>query len=100
LLASLRIAGFKHDVIALQLYDDREKELPPIGLVKMQDAESGKEMWVNTSSKKVRAKYAKDRINFERNLKEIFNKTGTDFEPISAHGDYIKSLLKLFKRRS
>jgi len=96
---ALQIANHKHDIIALQIFDQRETQLPPIGLVKMKDAESGKEFWINTSSKKLRRKFETDRLKFDANIKDTFAKSGVDFVKIKTDDDYIKSLLMLFKKR-
>lgn len=96
---SLQIANHKHDVIALQIYDEREEKLPNIGFVKVKDAESGNEIWVDTSKKSVRKDFEK--FSFERNkrIQEIFAKSGVDSVKIKTNEDYIKPLLKLFKSR-
>ena len=96
---SLQIANHKHDVIALQIYDKRERELPSIGFVKMKDAETGQEMWVNTSNKKTRNNYAEYRKKFDAKLNEIFVRCGVDHAQWRTDEDYIKPLLRLFKRR-
>ncbi|MEA2043404.1 MAG: DUF58 domain-containing protein [Bacteroidota bacterium] len=96
---ALRIAGHKHDVIALQIYDERETKMPRIGFVKMKDAETGEELWVNTANKKVRQQYEKKQAEFYAGLKQIFRKAGVDHTKISTNEDYIKPLLKLFKQR-
>ena len=96
---ALQIANHKHDVIALQIYDKREKQLPKIGFVKMKDAETGNERWVNTSSKKVRSDYAEYREKFNHKLKNTFSKSGVDNTKIRTDEDYIKPLLRLFKKR-
>ena len=96
---ALQIANHKHDVIALQIFDERETELPPIGLVKMKDAETGKEIWVNTSNKKLRQKFKADRLKFNAELKNTFAQSGVDFVKIRTDEDYIKPLIRLFKKR-
>ncbi len=96
---AMQIAAYKHDVIALQIYDERERKLPPLGFVKLKDAETGKEIWVNTSNRKVRQKYEKDRANFDNKLKTTFAKSGVDYTELRTDGDYVKALLGLFKKR-
>lgn len=96
---ALRIAKKKHDIIGLHLFDKMEKELPNMGLVQFQDAESGKQFWVNTSSDSTRKKYAE---NFEKNRKDnqlIFHKSKADFLSLETTNNYTSSLLQLFKRR-
>ncbi len=96
---SLQIANHKHDVIALQIYDKRERELPSIGFVKVKDAETGQEMWVNTSSRKTRNNYTEYRRKKDSELKETLAKCGVDHAELRTDEDYIKPLLRLFKSR-
>ncbi len=96
---SLQIANHKHDVIALQIYDKRERELPSIGFVKVKDAETGKEMWVNTSNRKTRNNYMEFRRKKDSELKETLARSGVDHAELRTDEDYIKPLLRLFKKR-
>ena len=96
---ALRIANRKHDLIALQLYDKAEYELPNIGLVPMLDAETNAIQWVNTSSEQVQRDYTIDALKRNDFLKQIFKKGGVDSTKIGTHQDYVKPLMALFKRR-
>ncbi len=96
---ALKIANQKHDVVALQVYDQRETIMPNIGLVKFKDAETGKYSWIDTSSKKVRENYEKWWQNTSDNTKAIFRKCGIDATSIRTDEDYVKSLMYLFKKR-
>jgi len=96
---ALQIASYKHDVIALQLYDPGEVRMPNIGFVKMKDAETSEELWVNTSSKRVRKMYEQQYDYRLVNMKDNFKKLGIDFASIRTDEDYIKPLLLLFKQR-
>lgn len=96
---AIRTANHKHDLIALHIYDEREYILPNVGFIKVKDAESGEEVWINTSKKSVRKKYAENGEVFHKNLKQIFDKNGVDHARIKTNEDYIKPLLKLFKSR-
>lgn len=96
---ALTIANKKHDIIALKIYDKRETEIPSIGLVKMMDAETGKYIWVDTSNKKVRNTFNSWWKSSEKQLKEIFTKSGVDSVSIRTDEDYVKPLMNLFKRR-
>ncbi len=96
---ALRIANHKHDIVALHIYDEKEYKLPNIGLIKIQDAETGAEQWIDTGSKKFRNKFEQDRNQYYLSVKEIFDKTGVDSQRIKTGEDYIKPLLKLFKKR-
>lgn len=96
---SLRIANQKHDVVAIRIYDERETEMPSIGLVKMQDAETGKEQWVDTSSSIVRSNYAKHWRETNEKIIQMFAKCGVDNVLVSTSDDYVKALMSMFKKR-
>lgn len=96
---ALQIASFKHDIMALQIYDQREFAIPNIGLIKLADAETGEEFWFDSSSQKNRNKFSQERLKRLQKVKEVFDKTGTDHQIIETGEDYIKPLLKLFKGR-
>lgn len=96
---SLSIANNKHDVVALHIYDERETELPAIGMVKLKDAETGQYLWVDTSSKQVRDSYADYWSKKKKQLDLLLKKTGLDYISISTREDYVKSLVALFKKR-
>jgi len=96
---ALKIANYKHDVIALQICDEREKELPDVGLIKFRDAETNRQIWLDTSDKKVRDQYRKTWLKEQQKLKETFTKSGVDYTQICTDKDYVKPLLKLFKQR-
>lgn len=96
---SLSIANHKHDVIAVQVYDKREAQLPNVGLIKVADAESDNERWIDTSSRRVRQAY--DRWWYERQLamNDILTRSNVDLAQVATDEDYVKSLMALFKRR-
>jgi uncharacterized protein (DUF58 family) len=96
---ALKIANKKHDLVALRIYDKREKELPDVGLVKLVDAETGTLRWIDTSDKKVRTHFAVRAKKHDDFLKELFNKSGVDSASISTSESYIIPLTNLFKRR-
>lgn len=97
---ALFIANNKHDLITVQVYDKREMQLPDVGLMRVYDAETGEERWINTSSKKVRETY--QRWWYQRQLKmsEKLQHSRVDLASIATDEDYTKALLALFKRRS
>ena len=97
---SLQICNRKHDVVAIQIYDQRAKELPDVGLMKVVDAETGFEQYVDTSSKRLRQAYHKYWMNRQAELMETFNKSNVDNVSIATNEDFVKSLLMLFKQRS
>ena len=96
---ALQIANNKHDIIALQVYDKREFELPNIGLVKFLDAETGKTKWIDSSSRAVREQYNKYWKVRQAKLSTTFSKYSVDNVMLSTDQDYIKPLIGLFKRR-
>jgi uncharacterized protein (DUF58 family) len=96
---ALRIASSKHDIAALRVFDDAERTLPELGLVLVNDPETGEEKWIDTSSRTVRDEYRKFWENGIARNDRIFNRCGVDTADIATNGDYVKPLLALFKRR-
>ncbi|MDR3133559.1 MAG: DUF58 domain-containing protein [Prevotellaceae bacterium] len=96
---ALKIAANKHDLAAIRLYDPRETELPKVGIMQLRDAESGKEVWVNTSSRKVRNNYAEWWRTADRNVTQALSKCRVDNVRISTSEDYVKPLVRLFESR-
>ena len=99
-LQSLQIANRKHDVVAIQVYDQRAKDLPDVGLMKVVDAETGFEQYVDTGSKRLRQAYHNYWMNRQAELQETFNKSNVDNVSIATNEDFVRSLLMLFKQRS
>ncbi len=97
---SLQIASRKHDVVAIQVYDVRARELPDVGLMKVVDAETGFEQYVDTSSKALRVAYNRYWTGRQNQLQETFNKSSVDNVSIATNEDFVKALLMLFKQRS
>lgn len=96
----LMIANRKHDVVALQVFDIRETELPNVGLVKLKDAESGERIWVDTSDKRLRTTYKHAWGESQLALQKSFTKSGVDLVSMSTSDDYVRVLMKLFKMRA
>ncbi len=99
-LQSLQICNRKHDVVAIQVYDQRARELPDVGLMKVVDAETGYEQYVDTGSKTLRQAYHKYWKNRQAQLEETFNKSNVDHVSVATDEDFVKALLILFKKRS
>ena len=97
---ALAIANRKHDVVALRVYDPRENVLPPVGMMFLTDAETGEQMWVDTSDKRVREEYSRYMSVWEKELKNVFKRSGVDVADIRSDEDYVMALISLFKRRS
>ena len=95
----LKIASKKHDLVALRIHDTREDTLPNVGLVPMQDAETEQMMFVDTSSKKVRDNFAKNKAQATEKLRKLFPASGVDLIDITTGTDYVKPLINFFKTR-
>ena len=95
----LRIVGRKHDLIGIVLDDRREKEIPNIGLVKLADAETGAERWIDTGSKRVRTQMLSDRKEREKLRNSIFVKSNLDRIEVTTGSNYIQPLVQFFRRR-
>jgi uncharacterized protein (DUF58 family) len=96
---SLQIANNKHDVAALHVYDRRETSIPAVGLLRVKDAETGAERWIDTSKSRVREKYAMKWESHLEIMKEIFTRAGVDSVSMRTGEDFVKPLLRLFKQR-
>ncbi len=97
---ALKIAGKKHDLVGLHVYDVHEAELPNVGLLKVKDAETGEFTWVDTGSTFVRNAYDKMYRKQLEDLNDLLKRVGVDFVSIAAHEDYVKPLMLLFKKRA
>ena len=97
---ALTIANRKHDVVAIQVYDRRVEELPDVGLMKMVDPETGKDVYVDTSSRRVRALHRKWWIESQVRLRDTFSKSGVDSISVRTDQDYVKALMNLFAKRN
>ena len=96
---AIKIANRKHDVIGLRIFDEREKVLPPVGLIRMRDAETGEYAWVDTSNPKLRNHYANWYKTTEAKVNKTLMKAGVDYVSIATGHDYVKPLINLFKKR-
>jgi uncharacterized protein (DUF58 family) len=97
---AIKIANKKHDLIALQIFDERESEIPDMGLVRFRNGETGKQSWVDTSDKRVRENYKNWYKNHTVALNDLFIRSGVDSVKIRTDQDYVKPLVNLFKKRS
>ena len=97
---ALTIANRKHDIVAIQVYDRRLAELPDVGLMKVRDAETGHEQWIDTSSAKLRNAHHAWWKERQVRLAETFTKSNVDSVSVRTDQDYVKSLLNLFAKRS
>lgn len=96
----LTIANRKHDIVAFQVFDIRETDLPDVGLVKLKDAETGERIWVDTSDARLRKSYKNAWGQSQLELQKTFTRSGVDSVSVSTADDYVKSLIRLFRMRA
>ncbi len=96
---ALSIASNKHDLIAVQVYDKRDAQIPDVGLIRISDFESGDERWINTSSGRVRKAFNKWWYQRQQEMTETMNRSKVDIASIATDEDYVKALMGLFRRR-
>ena len=96
---AMRVAGKKHDVIGIKIYDKMDMELPDAGLVQFIDAETGKANWVDTSSAYVRKKHQEAFFKITTYSAEVFKKSGSDLLHVKTGDDYVHVLQRFFKSR-
>ena len=96
---ALKIAGSKHDLVGIRVCDPREAELPDVGIVELQDAESGRKVWADTSSRAVRDHYAAAWHTRSEAIDALLRHHRIDSATITTDGDYVAELLKLFRQR-
>jgi len=96
---SLKIARNKHDIIALRIHDEREEQLVDVGLMKVEDTETGNLKWVDTSNKTIRKEFRKNYLSFEKNIKQTLQNSAVDHIDIKTGKDYVKPLINFFKNR-
>ena len=97
---AMTIANRKHDVVAIQVYDRRVEELPAVGLMKIKDAETGHEQWIDTSSRAVRRAHHDWWVNKQVELNDTFTKSNVDNVSVRTDQDYVKALMNLFAKRN
>ncbi len=95
----LKIANQKHDLVALQIYDEREMEIPNVGMVQLQDAESDEIRWFDSASARNRNAYKANALKKQGEIAELLRKSGIDNTRIGTHQSFIQPLMTLFKRR-
>ncbi len=95
----MSIAGNKHDLTAIQVYDKRDSQLPDVGLMRVQDLETDAMRWINTSSSKVRQTFNRWWYERQQTMTQCFNRCRVDYASIATDEDFVKSLMGLFKKR-
>ncbi len=96
---ALKIAGSKHDLVGIRVSDPREQALPDVGIVELQDAETGAKIWLDTSSRAVRDHYARLWQERSEAIEELLRRHRIDTATVSTAGDYVAELIKLFRQR-
>ena len=97
---AMKVAADRHDISVINIYDRRERELPPVGLINVLDAETGRQMWVDTSSKAMRDSYHKWNAEVQEKTKQVLRRYRVDSVDIATDQDYVKELISLFKHRA
>ena len=95
----LKIASKKHQLLGLRIYDEKDNEIPDVGYAFFRDIETGKQIWVNTSSKRWRYNYAESQKQKIRDIKDAFEKSSASFVEVKAEDDYTKLLYNYFQKR-
>ncbi len=96
---ALKIARGRHDLVGIRVYDPREAELPDVGILEMKDAETGRKVWVDSSSRAVREHYARTWLERSAGIDETLRHNRIDTATIATDSDYVVELIKLFKQR-
>ncbi len=96
---ALKIARGRHDLVGIRICDPREAEMPDVGIVELKDAETGRKLWIDTSSRAVRNHYAQEWQRRSEEIEAILKHNRIDTATISTDGDYVAELIKLFKQR-
>lgn len=96
---ALKIANKKHDVVALRVFDEREQELPNIGIIPVRDAETDKIKWIDSGDKQLRTSYKAKSIEHESFLLDTFARSGVDIAHIDTKHSFVRPLINLFKMR-
>ncbi len=96
---AMSIANHKHDLIAVQVYDKRESQLPNVGLMRVRDAERGTERWIDTSSRRVRQAYDRWWYEHQQRMTQTAQRCKVDLVSVATDEDYVKALMALFRQR-
>ncbi|MFL5787403.1 MAG: DUF58 domain-containing protein [Flavisolibacter sp.] len=97
---SLRVAGSKHDIIGIKLYDKMDMKLPDVGILRIEDAETGSQKWIDTGNALVKHEYEKEFFRITAFSTETFKKAGSDLLHVRTDEDYVKVLKQFFISRN
>jgi hypothetical protein len=96
---ALKIASRKHDIMAIKVYDERDRELPNVGIVEVQDSETGRREWLDTSSRAVRRFWMENYDQRNAAMKLLMQQNRVDVAEVATGEDYVVELIKMFKQR-
>ena len=96
---ALKIASSKHDIMAIRVYDQRDRELPNVGVVEVKDAETGERSWLDTSSRRVREFWQEEYDRSRETMNTMLRQHRVDVAEVRTDGDFVVELLKMFKQR-
>ena len=96
---ALKIASSKHDIMAVKVYDERDRDLPNVGIVEVQDSETGRRAWLDTSSRAVRRFWAENYDQRAATMKSMLQQNRVDMVDVATDEDYVVELIKMFKQR-
>ena len=96
---ALKITGGRHDLVGIRVYDHREQELPDVGILELEDAETGEKVWIDSSSRRVREAYANDWARRNQRIETMLKQNRIDTATVATDEDYVAALIKLFKQR-
>ncbi|MBQ8745009.1 MAG: DUF58 domain-containing protein [Rikenellaceae bacterium] len=96
---ALKITSGRHDLVGIRVYDQREQELPDVGILELEDAETGKKVWIDSSSRRVREAYANDWARRNQRIETVLKQNRIDTATVATDEDYVAALIKLFKQR-
>jgi uncharacterized protein (DUF58 family) len=96
---ALKIASSKHDIMAIKVYDERDRELPNVGIVEVQDSETGRTEWLDTSSRAVRRFWMENYDQRNGVMKSLMQQNRVDVAEVATGEDYVVELIKMFKQR-
>jgi uncharacterized protein (DUF58 family) len=97
---ALNIASKRHDVVGVHVYDQRDRELPPVGLIQMADAETGARQWVDAADKRVQQYYTQQFLQHVQYCRNAFRKSGAELISVRTDEDYVKALQTFFLNRA
>lgn len=97
---TMSLARNKHDVMAIQVYDKRDSQLPPVGLMRVRDLETGAVRWIDTSSRRVQQAYSRQWYDRQQAMGDTLRASRVNFVSVATDEDYVKALMGLFKNRT